>query len=113
MGGPSQINPIVPSNAPVPARLGAGSWIIIVVLLVATGFVAHLGWMLGSGIEVSTSGYVAMALGVLFSLAVGFGLMGLVFYSSRSGYDEPPILITTENASEAPGSSADARGEGE
>ena len=68
MGGPSQINPIVPSNAPVPARLGAGSWIIIVVLLVATGFVAYLGWMLGSGIE---------------------------------------------NVSEAPGSSADARGEGE
>jgi hypothetical protein len=34
-------------------------------------------------------GYVAMTLGVMFSLVVGFGLMGLLFYSSRHGYDEP------------------------
>jgi hypothetical protein len=33
-------------------------------------------------------GWVAMASGVLFSLALGFGLMGLMFYSSRHGYDE-------------------------
>jgi hypothetical protein len=33
-------------------------------------------------------GWVAIATGVLFSLAVGFGLMGLMFYSSRHGYDE-------------------------
>lgn len=32
--------------------------------------------------------YVAMAGGVLFSLLVGCGLMALVFYSSRRGYDE-------------------------
>jgi hypothetical protein len=35
-------------------------------------------------------GYVAMTLGVVFSLVLGFGLMGLLFYSSRHGYDEPP-----------------------
>ncbi len=34
-----------------------------------------------------------MALGVLASLGVGFGLMALIFYSSRKGYDEPPVLI--------------------
>jgi hypothetical protein len=82
-----------------PARLGAGSWIIIIVLLsllVATAFVAYLGWTLEGGIEVSTAGYVAMAAGVLFSLIVGCGLMALIFYSSRSGYDEPPALITSE-----------------
>ncbi len=33
-------------------------------------------------------GWVAIAGGVLFSLALGFGLMGLMFYSSRHGYDE-------------------------
>ena len=33
-------------------------------------------------------GYVAIAGGVLFSLLVGGGLMALVFYSSRHGYDE-------------------------
>ena len=33
-------------------------------------------------------GYVAMILGIVFSLAVGFGLMALLFYSSRHGYDD-------------------------
>lgn len=33
---------------------------------------------------------VAMTLGVLFTLMVGVGLMALVFYSNRKGYDEPP-----------------------
>jgi hypothetical protein len=32
--------------------------------------------------------YAAMAGGVLFSLLVGGGLMGLVFYSARAGYDD-------------------------
>jgi hypothetical protein len=32
--------------------------------------------------------YVALVLGVLFSVVVGSGLMALVFYSSRHGYDE-------------------------
>jgi hypothetical protein len=40
-----------------------------------------------------------MALGVIFSLAVGFGLMALLFYSSRRGYDEPPVLIVPEDDS--------------
>jgi hypothetical protein len=35
-------------------------------------------------------GYVAMTLGVVFSVLLGFGLMALLFYSSRHGYDEPP-----------------------
>jgi hypothetical protein len=86
-----------------PARLGVGSWAIIVTLLVllgATVFVAYLGWMLGSGADVPISGYVSMALGVVFSLAVGFGLMGLVFYSSRGGYDEAPVYIITKAGSD-------------
>ena len=32
--------------------------------------------------------YLAMAGGVVFSILVGGGLMGLVFYSSRAGYDD-------------------------
>jgi hypothetical protein len=32
--------------------------------------------------------YAAMFGGVLFSLLVGGGLMALVFYSSRAGYDD-------------------------
>ena len=34
-------------------------------------------------------GYIAMGLGVTFSVIVGCGLMTLLFYSSRHGYDEP------------------------
>src|SRR5882672_5592948 len=77
-------------------RLGAVAWMVILVLLsllVATDFVAYLGWTLADGVEVSAAGYVAMAVGVLFSLIIGCGLMALVFYSSRSGYDEPAVFI--------------------
>ena len=79
------------------ARLGLGSWtILIVLLLLLAGTVAaiYLGWRLASGTDVPASGYVAMAFGVIVSLGVGFGLMALIFYSSRRGYDEPPMLIS-------------------
>jgi ABC-type Mn2+/Zn2+ transport system permease subunit len=42
------------------------------------------------------AGYVAMAIGVVFSVLLGVGLMVLVFYSSRAGYDEPAKLIRSE-----------------
>src|SRR5260370_22197400 len=91
---------LVPSRQPsAPPRLGAVAWMVILVLLsllVATDFVAYLGWTLADGVEVSTAGYVAMAAGVLFSLIIGCGLMALVFYSSRSGYDEPAGFITPD-----------------
>lgn len=84
------------------ARMGVGSWIILIVLLsllVASGVVIYFGWILGNGTDVPASGYAAMAFGVTISLAVGFGLMALLFYSSRKGYDEPPVLIVPENDS--------------
>ena len=99
-------NPLAPNHAP--ARLGIGSWIILIVLLTllaGTGFVAYVGWTLEDSIEVSTAGYAAMGFGVLFSIVVGCGLMALIFYSSRSGYDEPPIFIESETKSQAHGSS--------
>jgi hypothetical protein len=46
-------------------------------------------WNAASGAPMPTTGYVAMTLGVVFSLIVGCGLMALLFYSSRHGYDEP------------------------
>jgi hypothetical protein len=55
------------------ARMGAGSWIILVVLLlllVATGVVTYFGWTLANGTDVPASGYAAMAFGVIISLAV-------------------------------------------
>ena len=35
----------------------------------------------------TTTGYVAMAAGIFFTLALGIGLMTLVFYSNRKGHD--------------------------
>jgi mannitol-specific phosphotransferase system IIBC component len=81
------------------ARLGAGSWAVVVVLLLllaGTAVIVYQGWTLANGADVPASGYVAMALGVVISLGVGFGLMALIFYSSRKGYDEPPVLILSE-----------------
>jgi hypothetical protein len=86
-------------------RLGIGSSIILLVLLsllAATAATIYFGWTQGNGTAVPASGYVAMALGVIFSLAVGFGLMTLIFYSSRKGYDEPPVVIVSEKKLEAP-----------
>jgi len=42
------------------------------------------------GEPMPSEGYVALALGALVAVLVGIGLMGLVFYSNRRGYDEPP-----------------------
>lgn len=83
----------------VSARLDVGSWTILIVLfllLALTLVIVYVGWTLGSGADVPASGYVAMALGVIVSLAVGFGLMALLFYSSRKGYDEQPVLIAPD-----------------
>jgi hypothetical protein len=87
-------------DVPLSSRLGVGSWTILIILfllLAATFVIIYLGWTLANGTDVPASGYVAMAFGVIVSLAVGFGLMALIFYSSRKGYDEPPVLISDGN----------------
>lgn len=71
------------------------SWLLLAVLgamLVAAFVLGYLGWT-STDTSVPESGYVALVLGVVFSLVVGVGLMALVFYSSRKGYDEPAVLI--------------------
>jgi hypothetical protein len=40
------------------------------------------------GTVLSVHGYIAMILGIFFALVIGCGLMGLMFYSSRYGYDD-------------------------
>jgi hypothetical protein len=45
-------------------------------------------WTNSAGPPMPTAGYIAMALGVGFSLVIGGGLMALLFYSNRHGYDE-------------------------
>ena len=60
----------------------------LLALLVLALWFAGAAWEHLGGGPVPLYGYVAMAGGALFSLAVGGGLMALVFYSSRHGYDE-------------------------
>ena len=62
---------------------------ILLALLAGAVYVGYLGWNL-TDVEMPVTGWVAMGLGIFFSLALGAGLMGLMFYSSRHGYDEPP-----------------------
>jgi hypothetical protein len=85
--------------------MGKGSWAILaglLILLVGTIVFSYLGWVSAAGTDVPASGYVALALGVIFSLAVGFGLMALVFYSSRAGYDEPARLVQEDDVTPGP-----------
>jgi len=61
----------------------------LLAILAAAGWFAARAWISLQGPPMPAEGYVAMALGIVFSLVVGCGLMALLFYSSRHGYDEP------------------------
>lgn len=67
-------------------------WIIKFSLWSFGGIFAALvvAWMTGvfDGLGIGTSGMVAMALGGLFTCALGVALMALIFYSARSDQDE-------------------------
>jgi hypothetical protein len=81
--------------------MGIGGWLILAALLtlfVGTVYVSYLGWTSTAGTDVPASGYIALVIGVICSLAVGFGLMALVFFSSRAGYDEPARLVQKDDA---------------
>ena len=75
---------------PQKAPLGALGWLTIVALGALLGgigwFVAY-GWSLFPGTEIGTHGTIAMVLGIVFSTALGVGLMALLFWSNRKGYD--------------------------
>jgi hypothetical protein len=57
-------------------------------LLAASLWYAYGLWTSLEDTDLPPGLYIAMAGGVLFSLLVGCGLMALVFYSSRHGYDD-------------------------
>jgi uncharacterized integral membrane protein len=60
----------------------------LLALLVAALWFAYGLWTAVETEPLPAGLYVALVLGVLFSILVGSGLMALVFYSSRYGYDE-------------------------
>ncbi|WFU40464.1 hypothetical protein QA640_40915 [Bradyrhizobium sp. CB82] len=63
--------------------------IILFAMLAGVGYFAYSALSV-DGEPIPTEGYVALALGAGFSVIVGVGLMALLFFSSRRGYDEPP-----------------------
>ena len=63
--------------------------LFLLVMLGGTGWYIYEGMAIGGGVEISTHGYIAMTIGIVLSLAVGIGLMILVFYSNHHGFDEP------------------------
>ena len=56
-----------------------GVLLLLVLANVFTGFDAS---------AMSLNGWIALGLGTFLSLALGIGLMALVFYSARRGYDD-------------------------
>lgn len=71
-------------------RLGIGGWLVIGILLAILGAAIWFAvdvWLATDGVQISVNGKIAMALGIVVTTAVGAGLMALVFWSSRNGYD--------------------------
>ena len=61
---------------------------VLFALLALSVWFAGYGWTHIGGDPIPSYGYVAIAGGAVLSLVVGVGLMALVFYSSRHGYDD-------------------------
>ena len=62
----------------------AGAVIVVAIVVI----VAFVNWDSIGNSGISLNGWIALVLGVLATLALGGGLMALVFISSRRGYDD-------------------------
>ncbi|MGY3532115.1 hypothetical protein [Bradyrhizobium sp. USDA 4452] len=63
----------------------------LLALLVAVGAYAYEGLVMPDA-PVPAHGIVTFTIGIVLLATVCAGLMGLLFYSSRRGYDEPPHI---------------------
>jgi hypothetical protein len=61
--------------------------IVMAALAAALVFTAG-GWARAEGIQMSVIGVTALVLGGLLTFALGAGLMALLYYSARKGYDD-------------------------
>ena len=62
---------------------------VLIAFLAASVWFAIYAWNHIEGPSTPPEGYLALTLGAFFSLVVGIGLMALMFYSARHGYDDP------------------------
>jgi len=57
-------------------------------LSLATVSIAVYAWIALGAVTISVEGMISLVLGGLATFALGAGLMTLVFYSNRQGYDD-------------------------
>lgn len=62
--------------------------LVAAVLSASTMAVAYSAWKALADVQMTTSGYIAMILGGLGTVVVGVGLMTLLFWSNRKGFDD-------------------------
>ncbi|MEZ5932557.1 MAG: hypothetical protein R3F54_11470 [Alphaproteobacteria bacterium] len=62
--------------------------VILLGLLALSSLFGYWVWTELGEVEMSVHGWIALTLGVVFTFLVGAGLMTLVFFSSRRGYDD-------------------------
>ena len=62
--------------------------VVLVLLLAAASVVAYLSWQELAEVEIGFHGLVALGLGAGVAILLWVGLMSLVFFSSRRGYDD-------------------------
>jgi hypothetical protein len=78
---------------PAVRKWGWGTVLVVAVLLALLGlaiYVGIAGWNMGSdsaGDSMSTTGYIAMGFGIAVTMALGVGLMALMYYSSKHDRD--------------------------
>jgi len=59
------------------------------------------GWQQTAGTAMGFHGWLATILGFVFTVIVGCGLMGLMFYSSRYGYDDEAHDLSDKNKNDS------------
>jgi hypothetical protein len=82
-------SPISEDEAVMGKYVAIGS---LLVLLAFVLWVVYQQWVMVV-VDIPAWGWAAIILGGGLSLAVGFGLMALMYYSERQGYDEPSRRI--------------------
>jgi predicted Na+-dependent transporter len=72
---------------------------LLALLVVTVGWVVW-DWQQTADVEMSWHGNAAMVLGIVFTTLIGCGLMALMFYSSRHGFDEAATDLSDKDGHE-------------
>ena len=62
--------------------------LLLIGALLACAGAAYWAWREVGAVEIGMHGWIALGLGAALTFLVGAGLMALMFFSARRGYDE-------------------------